>query len=92
MCRASEQKLLGGSSTSSSDPDLASLDPEEEASGGSGGAQQGAVATHDPSQVQKRQSSQMQVSHPCFASCIEPASLLGRAGLQSAASRMYSFF
>ena len=53
VCRASEQKILGGSSTSSSDPDLASLDPEEEASSGSGGAQQGAVAIHDTSQVHK---------------------------------------
>jgi len=52
-CRDSEQKLLGGSSASSSDPDLASLDIEEEAGGGINDTQQdGAVATDNPSEVQ----------------------------------------
>jgi len=52
-CRESEQKLLGGSSASSSDPDLASLDIEEEAGGGIHDTlQDGAVATDNPPDVQ----------------------------------------
>ena len=80
-CRESEQKLLGGSSASSSDPDLASLDIEEEASGGIHDTQQdGAVATNNPPDVQaqaqvggKISTRYFVTSHPCACLYIAPS-------------------
>ena len=77
-CRSTEQMLLGGSSTYSSDPDLASLDTEEEAGG----------STTDPHQDGDAAGPQPEVrvcSHTNSASvavsprCVDFDLLLGRS-------------
>lgn len=66
-CRESEQKLLGGSNASSSDPDLASLDVEEEAGGGIHDTQQdGVVATDNSPDMQAQAQVGGKVSSRCF--------------------------
>ena len=77
-CRRSEQKLLGGSSTYSSDPDLASLDTEEETGGSTTDPHQDGDAA-DPQPQVRACSHTNSASAPVSLRCIDFDLLLGRS-------------